>query len=181
MADKPNKLFENEEQIHSAIRNACSTSFGVLDSNFLCQSLGILPSVKPICVLAADSVESVVNSLKTQRVGCVLVVDQKGKLEGIFSERDYILKVYGSGKNEATEPISTFMTKDPVTVEPTVTMAFALNLMSQGGFRHLPVTDKDLFPVGIISVKNIVDYIVDTFIEDVLNFDLGGLDVELAE
>ena len=177
MTNEVEKLKENQDKIHSAIRNACSKSFGVLDSNFLCQSISILEPASPLCLRGTDSVRSVVEHLKSQRVGCVLIVDVAGKLEGIFSERDYILKVYGVSKDEAIEPISTYMTKDPIAVEPVATIAYALNLMSQGGFRHIPIVGPDLEPVGIISVKNIVDYIVNTFIEDVLKFELEELGV----
>ena len=182
MSDSREKFIDNQSKIHSAIRHACSKNFGVLDSNFLCQSLSILEPQKPLCLGSSDSVKSAVDNLKTQRMGCVLIIDEKGKLEGIFSERDYIIKVYGSGADELKEPISTFMTREPLTVDPVTTIAFALNLMSQGGFRHLPVIDSEQHPVGIISVKNIVDYIANSFLEDVLNFDIeGGLDPEVAQ
>ena len=47
-------------------------------------------------------------------------------------------------------------------------IVYALNKMSVGGFRHVPLVDEERRPVGIISVKDIVDYIVDFFPNDVL-------------
>jgi CBS domain-containing protein len=60
------------------------------------------------------------------------------------------------------------MTKEPMTVTPEVTLAYALNLMSQGGFRHLPVVDDAGRPSGVLSVKDVIDLIVSQFVEDAL-------------
>jgi CBS domain-containing protein len=64
------------------------------------------------------------------------------------------------------------MTKDPIAQTPDITVAFALNLMSQGGFRHLPLVDERNIPVGILSVKDMMDFIVGSFVEGLLNFDI---------
>ncbi|MCX7700262.1 MAG: CBS domain-containing protein, partial [Gemmataceae bacterium] len=47
--------------------------------------------------------------------------------------------------------------------------AYALNMMSVGGYRHLPVVDRDGRPVAVLSVRDIVDYLVQLYPEDVLN------------
>jgi CBS domain-containing protein len=47
-------------------------------------------------------------------------------------------------------------------------MLYALNKMSVGGFRHVPLVDAAGRAVGIVSVKDIVDYLVDVFASDVL-------------
>ncbi len=56
------------------------------------------------------------------------------------------------------------MTPQPVAQPPDVTIAHVLNLMSVRGFRHIPLVDEQHVPVGIISVKDIVDYITGEFI-----------------
>jgi CBS domain-containing protein len=48
-------------------------------------------------------------------------------------------------------------------------VAWALNKMHLGGFRHVPIVDAGGKPVGVVSVKNIVDFIVELFPAAVLN------------
>jgi len=52
------------------------------------------------------------------------------------------------------------MTKKPIRERPEASLAFAINLMSNGGFRHIPIVDQDDVPIGIISVRDVVDHIV---------------------
>ena len=63
--------------------------------------------------------------------------------------------------------VEDFMTKDPVRESPEASIAFALNLMSHGGFRHVPIVDQDNIPIGIISVKDVVDHIVKCMLEEI--------------
>lgn len=168
-------IMESEPAINKALVYTDKEQFGVLDSKFLCQSISILDPAEPITVPGSSSIEAVAQHLRDNRVGCVLVVDEAGKLEGIFSERDYILKVQGV-PGAKKEPVSNFMTRNPVAEAPDIAIAYALNLMSQGGFRHLPLVDSDNMPVAVISVKDVIDYIVSSFIDDLMNFE-----VELPE
>lgn len=163
-------LLGSDEALNAAIRYACQVKFGVLDSGFLCESVSILAPAVPRCVNDKDSVAKVMRHLKSNRIGCVLVTDAQGLLKGIFSERDCILKAFDSGLDLETTPVSQLMTADPVTQPPDATLAYALNLMSQGGFRHLPIVDEDGMPVGIVSVKDVMDYIVKSFTDDLLAF-----------
>jgi CBS domain-containing protein len=48
-------------------------------------------------------------------------------------------------------------------------IAWALNRMHVGGYRHVPIVDKDGLPRGMVSVKDIVDFIVEFFPAEVLN------------
>ena len=161
---------EKEVNVSAAIRAMCSKEFGVLDSSFLCQSLSMMNPVEPFCVNQSASLNDAIALLQKHHIGCVLVVDQRGKLVGIFTERDCMLKVVGKNLDLAQTPIADLMTRDPVAESPDTTTAFGLNLMSHGGFRHLPLVDQEGLPVGIISIKNIVDFIVDTMTRDLLNF-----------
>jgi CBS domain-containing protein len=88
-------------------------------------------------------------------IGALLIVDVRGKLVGIFSERDLLAKVAGFDPDYAQRPVSEFMTPNPETVRPTDTLAFALHKMDIGGYRHLPVL-KDDQPLGMISVRDLL-------------------------
>jgi CBS domain-containing protein len=61
------------------------------------------------------------------------------------------------------------MTRNPESLTPDDPIAFAMQLMSVGGFRHVPLVDSDGRPVGILSVKDIVDYLVEHIPGEILN------------
>ena len=157
-------------QVNEALRHACSTEFGVLSSTFLCQSIGILQLKDPICVPDTVSVGEVIKLLQKNKVGAVLLTQPNGTLSGIFSERDCLLKVMGSAIDLNTTPIDTLMTKDPVSQPPDSTIAYVLNLMSLGGFRNIPIVDQDSIPIGLVSVKDLLDHIVNSYTESLLSF-----------
>jgi len=159
------------EEINVAIRQACQRSFGVLDSSFLCRSVSTLEPRPPLCVGVETSLEEVLALLKRERIGCVLITGENGKLTGIFSERDLVLKVCPELESKLPRPVREFMTADPVAEGPDASIAWALTLMSHGGFRHLPIVDGTGIPVGIISVKDVVDAIVASSIDDLLEFE----------
>ncbi len=141
---------------------------GVLDAKFLLECVSILDPQHPKCVSPDTNLSEVVEILKQNRIGCVLITGSDDKLEGIFSERDCIRKVFNADIDLKVAKISEFMTKAPVCELPTISIGYALNLMSIGGFRHIPLVDEDKVPMGIISVKDIVDYIVSSFFNDIM-------------
>jgi CBS domain-containing protein len=61
------------------------------------------------------------------------------------------------------------MTPDPDTLSVHATVAHVLNRMSVGGFRHVPVVDDEHRPYGVISVSDVVTFLVDAFPREVLN------------
>lgn len=171
MTTKKKSLDENE--ISQALRYSCDRKFGVIEGNFLCKSVSTLQPKEPICVLEEEPIEQVIKKLQKQKIGCVLVTNKAGKLSGIFSERDCLLKVFGSTLDLKATPVSKIMTPDPVAQPADALLGYVLNLMCQGGFRHIPIIDAENRPVGIISVKDVADYIVKTMVDDLLNFEVG--------
>ena len=59
--------------------------------------------------------------------------------------------------------VAEVMTPNPVTVQPKESVSIALQRMEEGGYRHLPVIDEAGRPVGVLSVKRIVHYLVEHF------------------
>jgi CBS domain-containing protein len=127
----------------------------------------MIPVLPPIAVERGSSVLAATKLMQEEHVGCVLVV-KKGKLEGIFTERDILMKIVASGKDLGKTKVEEAMTPDPETLEPDDILAYALNYMHLGGYRHVPVVDDRQHPVGIVSVKNIIDYLAGYFPQDVL-------------
>jgi len=144
--------------------------FGVLDNRFLARSIGVLDPPSPIIVPQEIKVSDAITLLQQHKIGCIVVTDVMGKMTGIFTERDVLLRVALKSIHPSKASIASVMTSNPQTATMTTTVAFALNMMSHGGYRHLPIIDDDGFPVGIISVKDIVDYLAQTMAHDLAAF-----------
>jgi CBS domain-containing protein len=61
------------------------------------------------------------------------------------------------------------MTPNPETLSVHSAVAYALNKMSVGGFRHIPVVDDERRPAFVVSVRDVVEFLVDAFPREVLN------------
>lgn len=121
----------------------------------------------PLVVDASSTVVTAVNAMNGHHTGCVLV-EKDGNLVGIFTERDVLRKVIFHDGNRQWK-VDTVMTRDPETLPPTASIAYALNKMSVDGFRHIPIVDKEGRAIGVLSVKDIVNFLVDFFPHHVLN------------
>src|SRR5262249_33780677 len=115
------------------------------------------------------TLQQTVEVMQNRHLGCVLVVDEAGLLKGIFTERDLLTKVAGRKLDWASITVSGFMAPGPESLQRSAGIAWALNLMCIGGYRHVPLTDDDGRPTGVVSVKDIVEFIVDLFPDEVLN------------
>lgn len=93
--------------------------------------------------------------MKQTRVGALLVVEH-GRLVGIFTERDALIRVLAEGLNPETTPLAAVMTLNPVTVHPDQPFVYALHLMYENGFRHVPVAENGR-PLGMVSARDALE------------------------
>lgn len=115
----------------------------------------------PAMVRKGASVLEAVQKMNAGKMGCVLVTDNEG-LTGILTERDVVFKLLDSGKDLSKVTVEKVMTVDPVSLSEEDTLAYAVNKMSVGGYRHIPIT-RDGKPVGIISVRDVLRYLSKLF------------------
>jgi CBS domain-containing protein len=106
--------------------------------------------------------------MQSRSFGALLITDA-GRLCGIFTERDVLKKIAGRAVDLARTPVEALMTRDPETLRPEHPIAVAMNRMQLGGYRHIPIVDRAGAPVGIVSVRDIVEYIIRLFPQAVLN------------
>jgi signal-transduction protein with cAMP-binding, CBS, and nucleotidyltransferase domain len=132
-----------------------------LAKNLKIDSVSRLHPGPPWMVGPAQTVAEAVALMRREQVGCLLVCAAE-RVTGIFTERDLLRRVLAAGK-PLTTPVSECMTPDPVTVHPKEPIGAAVRRMEEGGYRHLPVVDEAGRPVGVLSVKRIVHYLVEHF------------------
>jgi len=138
-----------------------------LARNLKVESVCRLQPTTPLQVVPRQSVAEAVDLMRRFHVGCVLVCEA-GRLIGLFTERDLLRRVLATGRPLST-PIEEVMTPRPVVVHPKDPIGLAVERMEQGGYRHLPVVDLAGQPVGVLSVKRIVRYIVEHFPATIYN------------
>jgi CBS domain-containing protein len=138
-----------------------------LARNLLIDSVSRLHPTGPRRVTPKQTVREAVELMRQDRVGCVLVCDGE-RLEGIFTERDLLKRVLAV-KQSLETAVSDCMTRLPTVVDSRESVSAALRRMEEGGYRHLPVVAHDGKPMGILSVKRIVHYVVEHFPQAVYN------------
>lgn len=110
----------------------------------------------PLIVAPTDSVESVVNRMASQSKPCALVV-YDNVVVGIFTERDALGRISADYDGARDRPVREFMTAAPETLSANDCLAYAVNKMSVGGYRHVPITDVDEKPLGVVAVRDVVE------------------------
>lgn len=120
----------------------------------------------PVCVDGLTTIREVFAQLKQDMRGAVLIC-RDGVLEGIFTERD-ALRLMAEEAN-LDGPIESVMVKSPVTLSNSDTVGKAIAMMSEGGYRRLPIVDAENRPVGIVKVSGILHYLVEHFPKVIYN------------
>jgi CBS domain-containing protein len=111
---------------------------------------GSILSVRP-----ATRIAEVIKLLAEKRIGAVLVTDADGKLEGILSERDIVRTLAEKAGATFEMTAEEMMTRSPKVTTPDATVAEAMELMTDGRFRHLPVMEGGKL-VGLVSIGDVV-------------------------
>ena len=102
--------------------------------------------------------------MATKNVGAVMVVDDE-RLVGIFTERDIVVRVVAPGLDARTTRLAEVMTAGPQTIDPDQPFGYALHVMHEKGFRHLPVVE-DGKPIGIVSSRSAMDPELEEFVSE---------------
>lgn len=153
-----------DEQLIAEERMAHDVSNEILHG-----SLQSLESLQPVVALCpTTTVADAVAEMIERRVGCVVVTDQ-GKLVGIFSERDVLTRIVAPGLKPSDVTLSKVMTENPETLTYDNEIVFALNKMTVGGFRHVPIVDDEGNPAAVVSMRDIVAHLVSFHADVVYN------------
>ena len=107
-----------------------------------------------IQVRSGDMVVDALRQMRDNRVRSVLVIDDD-VLVGIVTQGDCAIKVLLPGLDAKQTSVGQVMTPSPVTVKPDDPLDGCMAMMSERGFRHLPVMDAGKV-VGVISIGDVV-------------------------
>ncbi len=138
-----------------------------LRENLTSDKVSGLEQVTPLIARPGITIREAIAMMREQRRGSLLVCDGK-RLLGIFTERDVLKRILSKGVDLGAR-VDSFMTPNPVTIHRTDSVGLVLRLMLEGGYRHLPVVDEGGTPVGVLSVKGLIHYLVEHFPAAVYN------------
>lgn len=131
----------------------------------LSEKIATLKLRKPVSVPSGASVREVIGRVQADEEGTVLILDGP-KLIGIMTERDVLMKIVARDV-DLNAPVDHFMTPNPQTLTPDSTIGEAMALMNRQGFRNVPIVDNG--SVGLIRIKDIIDFLAESFPEQVIN------------
>ena len=127
---------------------------------------------EPIFTVGSDiTVYRAIELMCEKNIGAIIIEDD-GRLAGIFTERDYARKVVLKGRSSKDTLVSELMTNNPFTVNSDTSVDDCMALMNDKHIRHLPVVDKGTI-MGVISVGDIIRFMIDeqrTIIEHLENY-----------
>jgi len=119
----------------------------------------------PITIGPSATLAKAVRQMNAHHIGCLLVTDDEDQLIGIFTERDVLMRVVGLVDDLAETAVSDYMTPNPIALTSDLPIAQALHEMYVHGFRHVPLVDENNRPEGIISFRDVVRYLKQSFDE----------------
>jgi CBS domain-containing protein len=123
----------------------------------------VLDPSRGVAVSESTPLDEAVRTMCEQDLDCLLVTDSGGKLSGILTERDLLNKVAGREEDLGRLKVGQFMTSRPETVREDRVLAYALHRMMVGDYRHLPLTDREKRPAGIISSRDVIEYLSEKY------------------
>jgi CBS domain-containing protein len=124
------------------------------------------------------SIFDAVAEMNRLRIGAIVILDD-GKLAGIFTERDALQRVLGTGIDPKTVSVAEVMTRDVITVEPAAAVEDVAAMFTEKRCRHLPVVSEGKL-VGLISIGDISRWVADAHraeAEHLKNYIAGGYSV----
>lgn len=126
-----------------------------------------LPLRPPPLVERNASIRETVEAMKAKHLGCALVCD-RGKLVGLFTERDLLNKVIGEQVSYSSA-VEHFMTPDPAKLSLDASVITAMRVMRDGDYRNIPLVNSEGKAAGVVTVRDLVVYFAEHFPKEALN------------
>ena len=126
--------------------------------------------LRPKLVMALPSahLQEVLDLMRLERSGYVVIADEHSKLTGMFTEREVLMNVMRDGVDWKA-PVQKYMRTDLHPLKKSDTVGDALNAMYKFSIRHIPLVDEYGQVNGILSIRTIVTFLGELFPKEVLN------------
>lgn len=116
-----------------------------------------IETLKPKYVHPSESVKKAISLMRENKIGACLVIDEKIELLGIITERDILNYIVGD-EEALNARVDKYMTKNPQTIKANESVVVALQMMSFGNFRNLPVVNLENKPCGILAASDLMKF-----------------------
>ena len=160
-------------EFHDEYSESLDEEFRKLQDALLSDEVRLLAPSEPIRLLPEASVAEAVTRMGDNHRAGVVVVDQAGRLVGIFTERDLLTRVVRQGRDLTQTRLAEVMTADPEALSPDDRICFAINRMHNAGYRTVPLVDAHHHPIGVVTVNDVVGWLARVFPEAILNLRPG--------
>jgi CBS domain-containing protein len=135
-----------------------SDATGGLVRSVMEDTLNRLEQAETVAARPDEPALAVTRRMRDAQTGCALVIDERGRLVGIFTEHDVLRKLVSAGGHSDSVPVSRLMSANPEALRESDSVAAALNKMAMGRYRHVPVARND-GSYSVTSIKSVLKYI----------------------
>jgi len=156
--DELNQMYGKESESEDKIVKAIKLTDNIF-------SIGIK---KAVLINEDASIGVVIKSMQTADSSCIVII-KNNKISGIFTERDIVTKIVAKNVDYKNEKICDYMTNNPEILQSNDSIASALNKMTDGGFRHVPIVHSKSKDIFIISMQDIINSIGNYYFNDIIN------------
>jgi CBS domain-containing protein len=126
----------------------------------------VIEGQEPVTAATDMTVSEAARLMRERNIGALMVVESE-RLVGVFTERDGLFRVLAETRDGSTTRLADVMTRNPTTIDPASGFTHALQMMHDGGYRHLPVVEQGRV-IGIVSVRDALGPELETFVYEML-------------
>jgi CBS domain-containing protein len=124
----------------------------------------VMEQKKLLTASPQTTVSKAAKLMAKRNVGAVMVVDDR-RLVGILTERDAVFRVIARDLDSQTTRLVEVMTRAPIRAAPDNSFGYALLIMYENGFRHVPVIENGKL-IGVVSARNALDPDMEEFVSE---------------
>ncbi len=115
-------------------------------------------ATKDVVTIRMDAtVQEACRLMREHRIGCLVVTDGPGHVEGIFTERDVVNRIVAEDLDASDTTVGEMMTREVIVVEPERKLGEVEAIMKQHRIRHLPVAGANAL-LGLVSIGDVLAY-----------------------
>ncbi len=121
----------------------------------------------PLTIEEGTTLRDTIRQMQERNTGCVTILRKK-RVVGVFTERDILRKVV-MARSSLDEAVEKHMTQEPTVASRDTSVGEIMKIMEINEIRHVPLVDNRKEFVGIVSIRNIIDFLAEHYPAEVLN------------